>query len=309
MPRSEKLIELYERELRDVLDCADNTVRAYTREIASLKSWLAARDKTLLTAKRDDFIDYKASLDRAPNGIAMAIKAARSFYGFLEDQNFLAPSPFPLNLKVKVKKQEPTDVPTAAQFLAMRVKLDAPVSDPRAVPADIRRAVVEVLAGSGLRIEALLTLKPRHLRLGTRPIILVDAEDMSCKGKIAGEVPLSAYAAALLQAHLDTHKPGWDDPVFQLSQSMVRKILDQIQPADLNLKPHSLRHFYCSMTYYRNFDGGRCDAVWVRDAAGHGSISTTDNYLKLARRICQSDAEWEAWTTGKPLAQSGEQAA
>lgn len=298
-----QILERYESELRKVRDFADNSVLAYLRELAGLTSFLAGRNKDFLTATRQDFIDFKESLaHRAPNGISMALKAARSLYSFLEDEAILKDNPFPAKLTVKIKKQEPTDVPTAAQFLQVRERLNRPIVDPRAVPATVRRAVVETLAGSGLRIEALLTLKPRHLRLGTRPHILVEYQTMSCKGMNAGEIPITPHVAAILENYLAEQKPGWDDPLFNLSSSVVRKILKQVEPDGLHLKPHSLRHFYCSMTYYRNFDGGRSDAVWVRDAAGHGSISTTDNYLKMARRICRTDAEWEAWANGTAIA-------
>jgi len=39
--------------------------------------------------------------------------------------------------------------------------------------------------------------------------------------------------------------------------------------------------------------------VFVRDMLGHASLATTDRYVRLARRLCESDEMWEAWALGK----------
>lgn len=298
--RTEKAIERYERELRVTQGCADNTVRSYLGELAAFRTFLELRGRRLLATERADIVDFKESIaaTRMARGVAQAMKSIRSFFSFCMDATLIAASPVPQNLRVPIKQQEPTDVPTAEQFLIIRERVRQPMRDPRAVPAATREAIVETLAGSGLRIEALLTLKPRHLRLGARPHIMVDAETMSCKGNAAGEVPITHHAAQVLAAYVSTNPRGFDQPLFDVSASVIRKILGELEPEGLNLKPHSLRHFYGSMTYFKNLDGGKSDVVWVRDAMGHASISTTNNYLKMARRVCQSDTEWEAWTTG-----------
>ncbi len=302
--RAEEAIKRYERELRVTQGCADNTVRSYLGELESFRNFLELRGRRLVYAERADIVDFKESIagSRMARGVAQAMKSIRSFFSFCLDANIISASPVPQNLRVPVKHQEPTDVPTAAQFLEIRARVRKPQTDPRAVPALTREAIFETLAGSGLRIEALLTLKPRHLRLGARPHIMVEAETMSCKGNAAGEVPITHHAAQVLASYITANPRGFDDILFNVSASVIRKILGEVEPQGLNLKPHSLRHFYGSMTYFKNLDGGKNDVVWVRDAMGHASISTTNNYLKMARRVCQSDAEWTAWTTGVELA-------
>jgi integrase len=154
--------------------------------------------------------------------------------------------------------------------------------------------VLEALAGTGLRLRALLSLKPTHLRLnGHKPHILVDAGSMACKGAYAGIVPITPYVAKLLSGQTQS-------PIFQCSASYVQKKLPALgaQHGIPQLHAHALRHLYCAMIYYKDFDGGRFNPVAVRDAAGHASIAVTDRYLKLARTLVSSDSEWNLWANG-----------
>lgn len=299
------LTEQYSRELRDVRDLSQNTVKAYTQAVTSLEDWLKKRNTQLRGATRDDIVTYKAHLIEEKSSAAtvrLFIAGIRTFYNWLVSIEKIKVNPVPAEMTVRHKEQEPTDVPTVQQFLEMRARLAAYVPDrANALDAQTRTAIVEVLAGSGLRLDALLTLRPSHLRLGDRPHIMVDAGTMSCKGKSAGEIPISPYAASILSSYVAARGIAEDRPLFDVSASMIHKILNQIEPAGLNCKPHSLRHFYGSMMYFRNFDGKEHDVVWVRDAMGHASISTTDKYLKMARRVCQTAPEWEAWATGKAI--------
>lgn len=298
-----KAIELYERELRLAWGCTESTIKRYLIHIENLRKALSEINCNLLTATRDDFLSWRESiLDLAPNGQRSAVSAAKSFYGFLRDANHIQENVFP-NIKIRMKQQEATDVPTVEQFLQIRTNVGKPLKDPRVIPVEVRRLIVEILAGSGLRIDALLTLCPKHLRLTERPHILVEHSSMACKGKVAGEIPISAYCARLLGNYIERHKPPVDQPILNVSASLIRKVLRQVQPEGLSLHPHSLRHFYCSMCYFRNFDGGKNDILWVRDAAGHGSIMTTNIYLKMARRVCQNEMLWQTWAEGKPVNQ------
>lgn len=298
-------LERYGNYLKLVRGCAPRTVETYMGEIGRLALWLQARPRPveLEYASEADLLEYRDQLGRSPAGVALALKSVRYFYGWAVKSKLIDATPFPDDLRVRVKKQEPTDVPTCAQFLELRARLAEPVTDARAVPQDIRAAMIETLAGAGLRVEALLTLCPRHLRFGPRPYVMVDGA-MSCKGSRAGAIPISPYAARLLESLIVRRKPSAETPLFPYTAALVRKILKQASPPGLALHPHSLRHFYCAMTYKRNFDGGAKDPVWVQQAAGHSSLGITTGYLSMALRVCASDREWECWAEGQALTQA-----
>ncbi len=290
----EKIIGAFAIELRSVRGLSENTIQVYTHEARNLLVFLEGQNTDVFAATREHLIAWRESMQtRAASGMSIAFAAARSLFDFLKIEDN-----FP-KFKVRQKKQEPTDVPTVAQFLAMRELLKKPVHDARCVPAITRQALFETLAGSALRISALLSLRRKHLFLDReRPYVMVVAGEVDCKGKSAGQVPLSPYAARVMALHLSARQVQDDDLVFDLSEEVVRKILNAIAPSGLKMKPHSLRHYCCSMWYYMNFDGGRHDIVWVRDGAGHASVSTTDGYLKMARRVVSNDTEWRQWAYG-----------
>ena len=291
----------FERELRTVRDSAENTIQAYLRALDGLGSFLSKRGVKLTQAPRNEVLAWRESLDdKSPSTIKIAVCAARSFYDFMVDEGVIQTSPVPSKLRVKVKRRDPDGVPTVEQFLELRKNLERPIKWKGAMPVDTRRAIVELLAGTGLRIDAALTMPSCLLRLdGDNPHVYVNPDMMSCKGKTAGEVPMSPYAARILREYM-ANRPITDKPLFPYTATGFRGVLKKVSPDGVTVKPHSLRHFYVSMVYFRNFEGGRYDVRWSRDAAGHSNISVTDGYLKLAKRICPSDELWEAWADGKP---------
>lgn len=294
------LIDDYRTEMSTIRGSAESTVERYVHEINCFSDFLLADRIGLLKAKREHFIKWRQDMEsKKPAGIAIAISAMRSLYEWLSQSARLTPSPFPEGFKVKVKKQDPSDVPTVTQFLEMRAKLAIPRTDPRELPAIAREAIIETLAGTGLRIEAAMTLTPALLDLESpQPSARVVIGEVSCKGGVGTRVPMSLYCASVLKRYLEAMPPAPGAKLFPFSKDVVRKILRRMAPLGMKLKPHSLRHFYCSMLYYKNFDGGKNDVVWVRDAAAHSNIAVTDRYLKLARRIVQDDLSWELWARG-----------
>lgn len=281
------LIADFKRELRIVHGLADSTVNQYSFEVVRFLKYTRAKGKNELAVERGDFIDWREFIGtRRPSGLNVAIVAVRRFYHFLSRSGRIERSTFPEEMKVKIKQQTPTGVPTAKQFLDLRKKI-----------ADHQyRDLIEGLAGTGLRVSAIISLRHRHLHLGENPHIIVDSK-MSCKGKTAGIVPITPYCASLFQRRMKYLSKK--DRLFPISKSSAWRIVSSIKADGMKLKPHSLRHFYCAMIYYKNFDGNRFDVVWVRDALGHSSIAITDRYLKLAKQICRSDDEWEQWAFGK----------
>lgn len=270
----------------------DLTIEAYLGIVASLERWIGERNKIVSEMKREDWLAWRASLsNKASITINKYLCAARAYCKYLVANQAMVASTMP-DFVIKIKAQEPTNVPSAAQFLAMREKAKA---------FDLeRQALLEVPAGTGLRIDALVTLQTKHLRLDVdRPHIIVDS-DMACKGCRAGIVPITPYVAALLRQILKD-KMDFSNLVIRATKEGIRRFIRSLSPAELPLVPHSMRHFYVCMMYWRNLNNQRFNVVWVRDAAGHGNLTTTDRYLRAANVVCDSDALWETWAYGAPL--------
>lgn len=286
MDKKESLLS-FERELRTVRSCSDNTVKAYVSCVSEIVDWFEQNNIELNRATRNDFLRWKEEADKtgkAPRTLALIITSFKQYWKFLT-VNEQVTLPWP-EIRQRVKEQTPTNVPSAGQYLKIRDR----------IKYNKYGRVIEFLSGTGLRLNAALTIKKKHVRLDGRPHIIVDG-DMDCKGKIAGIIPISPYVGRIVIELIKDKNQ--DDVLFDIPERTVQYAVNKISPDGLSLCPHSFRHFYCSMLYYKNFDGGRHDPIYVRDAAGHSSISVTDRYLKFARTVCQSDEEWASWAEGK----------
>lgn len=291
-----KELDAFLAELSGISGSSDNTVRAYRQNVSAFLEFVASKHIQIGSVRRENMLEWSRSLDERrlmPRSKAVAVAAVRRFFGWMVETERLASSPVPPSMTVKVKRQESKDVPDVATFLGWRSQLET-------FPL-VQAAAIELMAGSGMRVGALTTLTRKHLHLeGPRPHVLVD-DAMACKGGMAGEIPVTPASAAVLRKFLDTVVAPKTGPVFNVSEQAVRNWCAKLSEA---LHPHALRHFYCALMYYKNLDGGRHDAVWVRDAAGHSSIAVTDSYLRMSRRVVADDDSWSAVVHGRAMTES-----
>jgi site-specific recombinase XerC len=262
-----------------------HTLAAYREGITQYAAMRSSFSKEGLR----DYVDALRAKQLRPATISLRLCSIRQLLQWLDGEGVVRDAAklagHCRTLMPRRKMQTPLGVPTAKQFLEMR-KTEGQTGF---------GLVLETLAGTGLRLSALLTVGHQHLRLdGPKPHILVDAETMACKGQSASIIPITPYVAGLLKHATTT-------PIFKCSASYIQKRIRLTGNAHgiAGLHPHSMRHLYCSMLYFRDFDGGRRNTVYVRDAAGHSSIGITDKYLRLACMLVTSDAEWEEWAYGR----------
>lgn len=286
---------------------APNTVKAYLREVEQFGRWsvIAGQGEdgiyTATFANESCLTAYLAHMrsTRKPAGVALAVAALKAWFKFLAVTGVRQNSPVPADLCVSVKVQEPTTVPSIPEFLIMRRYME---SDGLRRMGLTGRALFELLAGSGLRIEAALDLRRKNLHLdGPRPHVLITADTVSCKGRTAGTVPLTPFASAMLGAHLVLTAPDPETKLFPFNYKTAWKIIRRVSlesGVGRTFSPHSLRHLYCAAMYFRDLDGGQKDIVWVRNAAGHSNVSTTDKYVRAVHRVVHDDAQWEAYAYG-----------
>jgi len=330
--KTDDLMAWFRRELAAIRGVSENTMDAYCESVEKYAAWMGTRKQVdispVLVAERDDLLEYRQHLAMrlAASSIARHFAALKRLYDMLVVQSRLCKNPYPTDMVIRVKSQEPTDVPTAEQFFAIRRWFHE--------HGNLERiALFELLAGSGLRIDAALTLKPHHLKLSSAPIhvgagepqvftlaemakqnvrnfIVVDHE-MGCKGKYAGSIPITPNAAAWMQTYLQKRAPAADKPVFDIAYSTAHRIISDagkhVEPV-IEISPHSLRHLYCAMTYYRSMAGDRHDILATQHAMGHSNMTITSRYLRMAERVCQTDEDWNEWANGS-VGQTKEEAA
>jgi site-specific recombinase XerD len=321
--KTNDMLAWFRRELSAIRGASEATMNAYCDSVGKYAAWMQTRRETdisaVLLAERNDLLEYRQylALRLASASIARHFSALKRLYQMLTVQHRLAVNPYPEDMCIRIKSQEPTDVPTAEQFAAIRKWVHA--------KGDIARiALLELLAGSGLRIDAALTLKPHHLKLSSAPIrtgggdepqvftiselaklkvrdfILVDSE-MACKGKYAGSIPITPAASGWLRVYMQKYPPSADRPIFDINyKTAYRMVVEAGRHAEpsIGISPHALRHLYCAMTYYQSLAGDKRDILATQHAMGHSDMKITSRYLRMAERICQSDDEWREWANG-----------
>ena len=249
---------------------AENTKRAYARDLAHLTRWCRAKGGHPLTVDRSGIDLYRLELEAqglAPATVARRLSALASFYVYAIDAGALDRSPVERVRRPKVSAESPRlglDRDEACRILAA-----ARTAGPRDY------ALVAVLLGNGLRVSEALGIDADALELerGHRVVRVVG------KGGKVRTVPLAPITADALDAMLEGRTTG---PVFtdaqgaQLNRHQAARIITRVARAaglTKRLSPHSMRHTFVTLA----LEAGAPIHV-VQDAAGHASPNTTRRY-------------------------------
>jgi len=307
MESTEDLINIYSREIAIIRGVKPNTVKTYNKILRGFLKWLG---KSPLTAVRSDFLAWREeeSKHRKPGGLQLYISGIKSFYAWLTETQRIPANPCPG--MIVHKSQVDPSLPTTSQFLDMR----------KYITNDLRKsALIEFLAGSGLRIDAALAVTKEQLILDEEREIspnwrsspntgsticdppttvknYVKTTPDHCKGYRANLVPMTPCSSRALQRYLKNSPPKEGQPIFNFSYANAYRIVRMVGNlgAGVRVSPHSLRRFYGCLMYYRNLEGAEHDVIWVRDAMGHSSISVTDTYLRMARVVVRNEVDWHS---------------
>ncbi len=264
---------------------AQNTVVAYGRDLAKFAAFAAKRGKSLVAIKRDDIVDFLATLYHQKldsRSVARHLVTLRNFFRFALTEEWVKTDPT-LNMESpKIRKSLPGFLrPEEVNRLLEQPDLSTPfgVRD---------KAILEVFYSTGLRVSELLGLRVADLemRMGC----------VRCVGKGDKErlVPIGRKALAAVEQYLRGARPALlrarrDSPAVphlfvnrfgnKLSRVGVWKILAGYgRRAGLRarLTPHKLRHTFATHLLERG-----ADLRSVQLMLGHADISTTQIYTHV----------------------------
>lgn len=147
------------------------------------------------------------------------------------------------------------------------------------------RAMIEAMAGAGLRVSEVVALRPKDIDW-TKGTIRVNQG----KGNKDRVIPVTAETLAHLQAWaskreglgFNGHRPfflglrtGGDELTTRAVQDMVKNLTARAG-IEKNVTPHTLRHTYATRAL--------CDGLTIRevqDLLGHASVATTQVYTHV----------------------------
>ena len=279
--RDQEVVESYIDAVWMERGLAENTLAAYRADLRRFASWLAERDRSLLTATRADVLEYLASLAISPpRSVARRLSSLRRFYQYSMRHARIAEDPCARVDAPRIGRS----LPTALSEAEVEALLEAPDLGVREGLRD--RAMLELLYATGLRVSELVNLKLGQINYQQGVVRVLG------KGGKERLVPLGESALDWLERYLCDGRPqllvaGHGDALFPgprggaiSRQAFWYAIKRYAAIADISksISPHSLRHAFA--THLLNHGA---DLRVVQLLLGHSDISTTQIYTHVAK--------------------------
>lgn len=256
-----------------------NTIEGYLRDIQKLINY---SDKQPLDYSQDDLRDFVqdfASSDYSVRSQARVISGLKSFFGYLQLEDFREDNPTSLLETPKIGMKLP-DVLSEKEIDKMIEVID--LSKPE---GQRNRAIIEVLYGCGLRVSELINLKISDLFFDDGFIRVIG------KGNKQRLVPISDYTIKYINLYKETiriHLPiqvGFEDFLFlnrrgkNLTRVMIFTIVKElsiIAGVKKTISPHTFRHSFATHLLKNG-----ADLRAIQLMLGHESITTTEIYTHV----------------------------
>ncbi|HAR72912.1 MAG TPA: site-specific tyrosine recombinase XerD [Flavobacteriaceae bacterium] len=256
-----------------------NTIEGYLRDIQKLINY---SDKQPLDYSQDDLRDFVhdfASSEYSVRSQARIISGLKSFFGYLQLEDFREDNPTSLLETPKIGMKLP-DVLSEKEIDKMIEVID--LSKPE---GQRNRAIIEVLYGCGLRVSELINLKISDLFFDDGFIRVIG------KGNKQRLVPISDYTIKYINLYKESiriHLPiqaGFEDFLFlnrrgkNLTRVMIFTIVKElsiIAGVKKTISPHTFRHSFATHLLKNG-----ADLRAIQLMLGHESITTTEIYTHV----------------------------
>jgi integrase/recombinase XerD len=263
---------------------AVNTLSAYRRDLSKFEEFAKKRKLALVAVKRDDLVDFLASLYRQKlesKTVARHLVTLRNFFRHAQVEEWIAEDPTAHLESPKIRRS----LPGYLRLDEVEKLLELP---DQSKPLGLRdRAMLEVLYSTGLRVSELTSLRVMDLdtKVGcVRCIGKGDKERIVPVGRKAlaivekylrhGRTALIGTTRGTAGAFLFVNRRGG-----RISRVGVWKIFSSYgRKAGLRvpLTPHMLRHSFATHLLERG-----ADLRSVQLMLGHSDISTTQIYTHV----------------------------
>ena len=292
------LVELFLDMLAAERGAARNTLAAYSRDLADLRSALAKRGRGLTNATSDDLRAYLSSLSRrglAAASAARRLSSLRQFYRFLCAEGRRADDPSAAIAGPKRGRALPK-VLAVAEVERLLVAAHACASEVDQPLRDQLRAtrlacLIEVLYATGLRVAELVAL-PASAAAAHAGMLTVRG-----KGNKERMVPLNDAAIAAMQRYVALRSAvsappsKWLFPSFrdvghltrQYFARELKKLAVAVGLPARRVSPHVIRHAFASHLLHNG-----ADLRVVQTLLGHADISTTQIYTHVLEQRLKS---------------------
>ena len=276
------VVDEYIRNLSEVAGKSLNTCLSYKRDLCQLCDWLSSSYvvHSVSDVNGEMLGTYLLSLQESGKSAATVSRAAASmkaFFAFVKSEGMIGTDPS-LDLRSpKVFKKKPSTL-TDSEILRLLAQPDKETAKGKR-----DKAMLELLAGTGLRVSELIGLRLTDVNLPKRVLTAGSQRER--------KVPFDRKCAKYVEAYLEGARKellteNEDEGFLFLNvngESMSRqgfwKVLKKYGESagiETDLTPHTLRHSFAAHA----LKNGK-DIKEVQLVMGHADISTTNGYMDL----------------------------
>jgi integrase/recombinase XerC len=288
---AERDVDAFLRHLADERQLAENTVKAYRRDLAQLTSFLteylarpgwtwADEDVDRLALRA--FLGWCTRQGLTKRTAARKLSAARSFFRFMELEARIPGNPTRAVRGPKIEKRLP------GHLTAADVKVVLEAAEERAAENSLRAArdlvILELLYGSGLRLSELYALDLSSI---DRAAGLVRVMGKGRKERIVPVTEAALRAVAGYEPRRAEISAREDDALLvnarggRLSRRSIQAAVSacfEDAAGARGLSAHALRHSFATHL----LEAG-ADLLAVKELLGHVSLSTTQIYTHTTK--------------------------
>lgn len=269
----------YKSHLKLEKSLSPNTIEAYIRDIRKLQNFYEKKPLELSKTDIEEFVYQFAKDDFAVRSRARLISSLKSFFGYLQLEEWRTDNPSELIETPKLGMKLPDTLSqTDIDKLIDAIDLSLP-------EGGRNKAIIETLYGCGLRVSELTELKISDLFFEENFIRVTG------KGNKQRLIPISDYTIKYINIyknqirnHLNIQK-GYEDHLFlnrrgkSLTRVMIFTIIKNLaEKAGIrkSISPHTFRHSFATHLLKNG-----ADLRSIQMMLGHESITTTEIYTHL----------------------------
>lgn len=278
-----EVLSEYKTYLKLEKSVSPNTLEAYMRDIKKLELFSENEPLSISQSEVEEFLYQFAKENYAPRSQARLISAIKSFFGYLQLEEWRTDNPAELLETPKLGMKLPDTLSEKEiDNLIAQIDLGSP-------EGERNRAILETLYGCGLRVSELTELKLSDLFFDENFIRVIG------KGNKQRLIPISNYTIKFITIYKDeirVHLPiqkGFEDYLFlnrrgkKLTRVMIFTIIKNLtERAGIGKKisPHTFRHSFATHLLKNG-----ADLRSIQMMLGHESITTTEIYTHLDDRM------------------------
>ena len=259
-----------------------NTIESYLRDLRKLESFSENPPMKVSSSDLDEFLYQYAKENFAPRSQARLISSVKSFFNYLQWEEWRADNPAELLETPKLGMKLP-DTLSEKEIDQLIAQIDLSLPE-----GERNRAILETLYGCGLRVSELTELKLSDLFFEENFIRVIG------KGNKQRLIPISNYTIKFINIYrneIRVHIPiqkGFEDYLFlnrrgkKLTRVMIFTIIKQLtEKAGIRKKisPHTFRHSFATHLLKNG-----ADLRSIQMMLGHESITTTEIYTHLSTK-------------------------